>query len=365
MESPAFIYQKIADHFASEISSTRLKPGDKLPAVRKVAVEWNCTVGTVQKAFHLLAERGLVVSAAGRGTSVSTNESHGYITLRRLDLLRHTEDFLLDSVHKGFTIHEVEGAFRESLDRIRVASRKTDVLKPGNILQFNGSHDLVVSWIAGNFQSIAPGWEMEVTFSGSMRGLTALENRETDLAGSHLWDPETGSWNRPYIEKLFPARPVVLVHLAARTIGLMVQPGNPQHITNLPDLARPGVTFINRQEGSGARTRLDIGLSGLSIDPLDITGYNNVVYTQSEVASAVAAKKADAGFGIQAVANQYKLDFIEMDREEYALVFYRPLLENEAMLRLLEWLNSNLGRDLITGFPGYSADRTGEITYVN
>ena len=51
--------------------------------------------------------------------------------------------------------------------------------------------------------------------------------------------------------------PALLVHLVGREQGIIVMPGNPKQITTFADLAREGVTFINRQRGSGTRVLLD------------------------------------------------------------------------------------------------------------
>ena len=49
---------------------------------------------------------------------------------------------------------------------------------------------------------------------------------------------------------------VVVVNLAYRDQGLIVPRGNPDSITSLADLTREGVSFVNRQRGSGTRLLL-------------------------------------------------------------------------------------------------------------
>src|SRR6185503_2262382 len=101
----------------------------------------------------------------------------------------------------------------------------------------------------------------------------ALQRGETHIAGTHLLDPETGVYNIPDIKRTIPKVPVVLVHLAQREQGILVNKGNPKSITGLADLARSNVRYVNRQPGSGTRVLLDYELNKLAIDPKSIAGY--------------------------------------------------------------------------------------------
>ena len=125
------------------------------------------------------------------------------------------------------------------------------------MLHFFGSHDMAVTWLANHAQEIAPSAVLQLNFTGSLGGLMALADGRADLAGCHLWDPETDSYNIPYIRKFFPGKRMLAVRLAERRIGLILPAGNPKNIQTLADLTRPGVRFVNRQLGSGTRVWLD------------------------------------------------------------------------------------------------------------
>ena len=92
---------------------------------------------------------------------------------------------------------------------------------------------------------------------GSLGGLIALKRKEAHLAGCHLLDPESGEYNIRYIQQYLANESVRLMAWLYRKQGLIVMKGNPKHIQNLADLLTPGVTFINRQRGSGTRVLLD------------------------------------------------------------------------------------------------------------
>jgi DNA-binding transcriptional MocR family regulator len=63
-------YRTVADALAEAIDGGRLTPGDRLPPQRDLAFRLDVTVGTVGRAYDLLAQRGLVRGEVGRGTYV-------------------------------------------------------------------------------------------------------------------------------------------------------------------------------------------------------------------------------------------------------------------------------------------------------
>ena len=102
---------------------------------------------------------------------------------------------------------------------------------------------------------------------GSLGGLLALSRHETDVAGVHLLDAETGEYNIPFVKHLLSEEDLILINLAFRENGLMLAPGNPKNIRKLRDLARRGVRFINRGRGTGTRLLLYSRLRAARLDP--------------------------------------------------------------------------------------------------
>ena len=83
-----------------------------------------------------------------------------------------------------------------------------------------GSHDMTLDLLA---QFLAKKDRRFVSSNvGSQRGLISLQLREAHLAGSHLFDPDTGDFNISYIRQYIPDRSVRLVAFVHREQGLMV-----------------------------------------------------------------------------------------------------------------------------------------------
>ncbi len=358
-----FLYRQIAEAIRRQILNAELKPGDQLPPVREMTLRWNCTIGTVQRAYPELARQGLIVSHAGRGTRVVDRlPNQDETPLRRASLIHRAEAFLLEVLTAGYSPSEVEEAVRQALDRWRVVSQAA-AAPVGETLHFTGSHDLAVAWLATHFAEIVPGSSLQLNFSGSLGGLIALAEGKADLAGCHLWDEETDSYNLPFVRRLMPGRRVVLVTLAHRQIGLIVPPGNPVHIQGLVDLARPGLRFINRQSGSGTRVWLDSMLHRQGIQTANIQGYNEEKMTHTEVANTIAEGMADIGLGLEGAARSYGLGFLPLVQEQYDLVIPEEKFETPPLQALMQWIGSPAARQAISSLAGYSTTNTGEVRW--
>jgi len=101
------LYQQIAETLRRQILSGELKPGDRLPSVRQAAGQWNCTVGTIQRAYQELAQAGLITSRAGQGTRVVDRPPlQGELPRSRAALIHKAEASVLDTLTSGYQLDE-------------------------------------------------------------------------------------------------------------------------------------------------------------------------------------------------------------------------------------------------------------------
>ena len=360
------LYVQIADAIRQQVLDGKLRPGDALPPVREMAERWGCTPGTVQQAYKELARQGLAVSRSGQGTRVGTTlpaQPPDRTPLRRASLVHQAEAFLLEVLAAGHTPAEAESAFRAALDRWRALSAETAVASV-QTLRFAGSHDPAISLVASRFAEICPGCALGVSFTGSLGGLIALAEGKADLAGSHLWDEESDSYNVPFVQRLLPGRRIALLTLAHRRLGLIVPPGNPAGLTGLADLARPGLRFINRQRGAGTRVWLDAQLRRLGIAADAIAGYDREAATHAEIARAAAEGNVDAGLGIEAAALEYGLGFVLLTTEPYDLVIPAEAWDSAPVQALAAWLCTEDARAAIAGLGGYELGESGRVSWM-
>jgi molybdate-binding protein/DNA-binding transcriptional regulator YhcF (GntR family) len=358
------LYQNIAESIRQAILYGELQPGDELPPVRDMAVEWNCAPGTVQRAYRELAQQGFVTSRPGQGTRVATSDPSELLNpLRRATLANEAEAFLLRVISKGYSVDEAERAFRLALDRWRAMPQQGEYVSE-HVIRFIGSHDPSISMIADRFKTLGPGYTLQIAFAGSLGGLIALAERKAKIAGCHLWDEETDTYNAAFVRRLLPGQRTALLTLAHRHLGLMLAPGNPAGITGLPDLTQPHIRFINRQPGAGTRVWLDAQLCRMGIDPKQVVGYDEQVMTHTEVARVVAEGRADAGLGIETAALAYGLDFLFLTNERYDLVIPESAWMSDPIQRLVQWLANDEAQTVLNDLEGYNTDETGRVMWI-
>ena len=199
-------------------------------------------------------------------------------------------------------------------------------------------------------------------YIGSIDGLLALYRGTANVVTTHLWDGDTGTYNIPFVRHLLPGHRTIIINLAYRTEGFYVAKDNPLEITTWQDLTKPGIRFVNRERGSGARVLLDEHLRLLDIDHQTISGYNHEEMSHLAVASYVARGEADVGLGAETAGLQFKtIDFMPLQKERYDLVIRRDDADKPQFKALLAILQSSAFSNEVSGMGGYDLSLTGEV----
>ncbi|MFM8424091.1 MAG: molybdopterin biosynthesis protein [Chloroflexota bacterium] len=240
--------------------------------------------------------------------------------------------------------------------QVRMYRNRSDIEK--TILAI-GSHDLTLDLIA---QFLAEHDRRLASANvGSQGGLVALRRGEAHIAGSHLLDPNDGTYNISYIRQYMPGTPVKVVALVGRDQGLIVKKGNPKGIKTLQDLTRHEVQFVNRQRGAGTRVLLDYHLNTMEISKESIAGYNQDEYTHLGVASAVASGRADCGLGVAAAAQALDLEFIPLFQERYDIVIPKQFADDVLLAPLFDLLVDSHFREAVSKLKGYDVSVMGTL----
>ena len=69
------VYRQIAEELEREIAVGILRPGEPLPALRRLAADLRVNPNTVQHAYRWLAQQGRVEVRRGRGTFVAARQA--------------------------------------------------------------------------------------------------------------------------------------------------------------------------------------------------------------------------------------------------------------------------------------------------
>ncbi|MEW6219112.1 MAG: helix-turn-helix transcriptional regulator [Thermodesulfobacteriota bacterium] len=226
-----------------------------------------------------------------------------------------------------------------------------------------GSNDPLLDLLLGQFHQAHPESFIFSATTGSTAGLRALRAGHTDLAWSHLLDPESGDYNFPWLARHpLPGQPVV-VNLFRRRLGWLAAANNPLGIQGAGDLARPGVRLVNRQGGAGTRVLLDLLLAEAGVEGSAVAGYGREVCTHLEVGLAVLAGEADTGLATGGVALQLGLHFLPVTDERFDLVLLQETYFQRPVQDLLAVLRADSFRTAAAGFWGYDLADAGRIMY--
>ncbi len=203
------------------------------------------------------------------------------------------------------------------------------------------------------------------SYVGSYDALASLYKDEVQLASSHLWDGETNTYNVPFVRRLLPGVPAVVVNLTYRTQGFYVAKGNPLGLAAWDDLAKPGVRIVNREKGAGSRILLDEHLRMAGIDPQEVEGYANEVQSHIAVASTVARGRANVAVGSEKIARQVDgIDFVPLQKERYDLVFRKKDIDTRPMRTLMGILETGILKEEFSSLGGYDTSDMGKIMWM-
>lgn len=226
-------------------------------------------------------------------------------------------------------------------------------------VRIQASHGFAVAALLE--QMAAEGRPVELGYRNSSDALASLARGDCDMAGFHV---PLGRFEAAVVARcarwLDPARHV-LIHLAVRNEGLFVAAGNPKRIVRLADLARDGVRFVNRQEGSGTRMLVDLMLADAGIAPSRVHGYETSEFTHAAVAAHVASGMADVGIGVETAARRFGLDFVPLVRERYFFAAEADALARSPLREVLAILRSEAFRARVDALAGYDAADTGRV----
>ncbi len=234
-----------------------------------------------------------------------------------------------------------------------------------NTIVVIGSHDPLIDEISNFLRKKGSQSFVSSSHVGSMGGIMAIKRGEAHIGGIHLLDEETGTYNEQYLKKYFPDNNAVLIHSVYRQQGLMVSANNPKNINEIADIAKEGISYVNRQKGSGTRILLDYLLKKENIDPSSIYGYEREEFTHTSVAAQIASGSGDCGMGIYSAAKIYGLDFIPICNEQYDFLTTKENLELPIVQEFIEVLKSPEFTDRMIEMGGYEPNCPGEIKFID
>ena len=218
-----------------------------------------------------------------------------------------------------------------------------------------GSHDPLLEWALRE-----SGSGLAAFMDGSMDGLARLARRDCIACGAHIHEPG-GTWNVACVNRELPGKPVVAIEFARRSRGIIVATDNPSKIDGIADLS--GSRFARRQEGAASQRWFEELAREAGLDPAALDGPQVPARTEADVALAVLDGKADAAFGLEAMARQFRLGFVPVAQERYDLVVWRQGYFEPAFQALVRFLATPAFAAHAAEMGGYDIGQAGTVHY--
>jgi putative molybdopterin biosynthesis protein len=204
-------------------------------------------------------------------------------------------------------------------------------LRPAELVVI-GSHCVGLDYLLGLLEE--RGVRSKFLAVGSGGGLAAARRGECDLAGIHLLDPATDTYNIAYL-----GDDLLLIPGYGRLQGVVYRHGDERFEGRGVEeavrraLADPGCVLVNRNRGSGTRVLID-RLLGEARPPGCLTESRS----HNAVAAAVAQGRADWGVAIETVARAAGLGFLPLQEERFDFAVPRRRWDRPAVRAFRELL---------------------------
>ncbi len=226
-----------------------------------------------------------------------------------------------------------------------------------------GSNDPILDILLNDTKQAHPDLYIFTCSTGSTGGLKLLGEQRIDLAWCHLFDPQSGGYNIPYLSEFLEGRKIAVVHLFYRELGFVSSSDLVNNVRSFKDLLNPDIRFINRQKGSGTRVLLDYRLAEAGIEPSGIKGYENEVYTHFEVGLGILSGSANAGIATIAVSKLFGLPFAPIIKESFDMVLPQETFFDKNVQAFMETLKSPSFRQKVKPLGDYDFSESGKIIY--
>lgn len=257
--------------------------------------------------------------------------------------------------------HRIQARLAPTLDSLAselAAEIERVVSDDASMLRVHASYGLAIDKLVEAMR--AAHMPVQHKYVSSLEAVSSLHDHLCDIAGFAI---PIGEFEHQVLTHYLPwldPNSHTLVRVCTRRQGWMVKAGNPLKIYEPQDLARAEVRFINRQRESSTRLLLDCVIKQAHIEPRQINGYEQAEYTHAAVAAYVASDMADVGFGLEAAARRFHLDFIPVATERYFLLCHHSVHQQPKYQKQLNVMCSPAFAAAVNSYPGYQVQDPGQ-----
>ena len=199
-----------------------------------------------------------------------------------------------------------------------------------------GSHDVALDLLAGRLALCS--LELVSANVGSIAGLVALNAGATHLAGTHVLDAASATYNEQAVRRYPRGSGSRLSTSPGAGKGWSSRRAIRLGLQTIEDIVRKGARYVNRQRDAGTRMLFDAQLRAAGIAPAEVVGYYRLEFTHLAVAALVKDGSADCGMAILAAAQALGCDFVPLAWEPFELALPADRLDDAPIAAVRELL---------------------------
>ncbi len=219
-----------------------------------------------------------------------------------------------------------------------------------------GGHDPLLEWALRESRS-----GIAALLDGALDGLRRAAAERCIAAGLHIPEGGEEAWNVAAVGRSFADQPVALIEWARRTRGLIFRPDLDRSVESLAD-ARD-LRFQSRQPEAASELVLAELLAREGLAPGDLRCVDVVERTETDLALAIAAGRADVGLGIEASARQFQLEFTPLIVERFDLLVWRKAYFDPPFQKLVRFCAGEAFERRAREFGGYDIRGFGAVHF--
>ena len=117
--SPEPVYEQIVRQVQQGVAAGLLKSGDPLPPVRQLASDLSLNRNTVARAYKLLEDQGVILTAGRRGTFVRDEAAHEVRRAQSGQAERVIRELIGSLLGTGLTPTQISALFNDALSKVK------------------------------------------------------------------------------------------------------------------------------------------------------------------------------------------------------------------------------------------------------
>lgn len=219
-----------------------------------------------------------------------------------------------------------------------------------------GGHDPLLEWALRESRS-----GIAALFDGALDGLRRGVGEDCIAVGLHIPGPGKDAWNVEAVAESFADQPVALTEWAKRTRGLMFRADLGRSIDSLRNAL--GLRFQSRQPEAGSELVLAKLLEKEGLEKSDLRCVDAIERTETDLAMAIAAGRADVGLGLEASARQFQLEFKPLATERFDLLVWRKAYFDPPFQKLIRFCAGEAFALRAEEFGGYDISDFGAVHF--